>query len=515
MKNTYLRLGILIGIFSFLFVACDDNIDPLVEELDLSRVLTPKGLTARIRNNTTIELTWELRADAEEYVVEFSEDSLKFNTIIKTATVQRDELPYQAVFDGGTRYSARVKGVGADIGDSNWIGVTIMTDQENIFLPVQDGDIEAVSATVRWPANSDVTNLIINPGGVDRPITDNEKIAGSAIVTGLTGETDYTILLKKGIKIRGSVSFTTLIDLGGATAVHPEDDLNALVTAALPGDVLVLFPGDYTVFTGSIAINKSITIKGLYPYDKPKVHVQFSIENGASAVEIGDLDMNGDGTLTDVFRYNTASVTYGSLSITGCYIHDFDRSFIGGNVSATVQSVTVNNNILKNVMTNGGDFIDFRTAYLASLTITNSTFNNCAAGRDFIRMDAASGLSGTGLTTTVLIDHCTLFGVSNTQDRILYVRFLANSLTVQNTLIAGTDGYYSNQTNTSQPTCSNNNYFNSVGFFTPAYVSGAKIDISGSHTTLDPGFVNAAAGDFTITNQTLKDNSVGDPRWRQ
>ncbi|HEX5112974.1 MAG TPA: DUF5123 domain-containing protein, partial [Saprospiraceae bacterium] len=126
-----------------------------------------------------------------------------------------------------------------------------------------------------------------------------------------------------------------------------------------------------------------------------------------------------------------------------------------------------------------------------------------------------AGYSGTGLNSNVLIDHCTLYGVSNTQDRILYVRFVTNSLTVQNTIIAGTDGYYTNQANSAQPTCSGNNYFNAAGFYTPAYVTNAKIDESGTHTTLDPGFADAVNGNFTVSNQTLKDNNVGDPRWLQ
>lgn len=497
-------------------MGCDDNIDPLVTELDVNRVFSPLELTARIRTLTTIELDWKTRDDADHYVVEFSEDSLEFNTIIRTVTVLPDELPLQETFDGETRYSARVKGVsGSGLEDSKWTTVTIKTALENIFLPIQDGDIEAVTATLRWTPNSDVTHFVINPGNVQRDITADEKAAGVAIVDGLTGNTNYTVLLKKGTKQRGSISFTTLIDVGDATRVYPTDNLSTVIAAAADGDVLVLYPGEYSVFTGLITINKSITIRGLYPYDKPKVHVQFNLESGVAAVEVIDLDLDGDALLTDVFRYNTAGTDFGSLLIKGCTVHDFTRTLVGGNVAAKVASVTIDNCIMTDIISSGGDFIDFRNTYLADLNITNSTFDNCAPGRDFVRMDAAVGYTGTGLTSDVLIDHCTLYNVSNTQDRILYVRFVSNVLNVQNTLIAATDGYYTNQAATSQPTCNNNNYFNAVGFITPAYVASAKIDVSGNHTTLDPGFTNAVNGDFTVTNQAVKDNQVGDPRWLQ
>lgn len=528
MKNKYIRICFFIGLFAIAFSACDDLAEPVVEELDLDRVLAPIGLEARIRTLTTIELTWDLRDDASQYVVEFSEDSLEFATIIRTVTVLPDELPLQEIFDGETRYSARVKGVSANgLADSKWTTVTIKTALENIFLPIQDGDIEAVQATVRWTPNSDVTHFLVNPGNVERAITADEKTAGVAIITGLTGETDYTVKLYKGTKQRGQVEFETLIDIGDATAVYPEDDLSAVIAAAAADDVLVLFPGDYTVNAGAtIILNKSISIKGLYPFDKPKIHVQFSIENASTAVEFTDIDLDGDGALNDVFRYNTASVQYGSLTLTRCIVHDFVRSLVGANASASkVSAVIIDDCVMTDMLTTGGDFIDFRNTHVTNVTITNSTFDNCTATRDFVRIDAvvpAAGFSGTGLTSTVLIDHCTFYKVSNnltTTRRLTYVRFNANVVTVKNSIVAETTGIYTNQTTTTQPVCLNNNYFNAQRFYDATFeapaITNLKVDNSGTHTTLDPGFVNADAGDFKVTNQTLLDNAVGDPRWRQ
>jgi hypothetical protein len=506
----------LAGLTTINFVSCDDNIDPLVSELELDRTLTPTGLTARIRTLTTIELTWNLREGVDHYVVEFSEDSLTFNSIIRTVTVAPDELPLQETFEGETRYSARVKAVSATgLSDSKWNAVTIKTDLENIYLPIENGDIEALTATLRWPAGSDVTRFVINPGNVERIITEEEQTAGVATIENLSGSTNYTVLLYNGTKQRGSVSFLTLIDVGDATRVYPEDDLSAVIAAAADGDVLVLYPGDYTVNNGAtIVLNKSLSIKGLYPYDKPKLHVTFNIETGAGVLEFSDLDLSGNSTLTTTFNLNSATAEHTSISLSGCIIHDFGRQLIYGNVAAKLGTFSIDNCIISDFVAGGGDFIDFRSAYVGNVNITNSTFDNCAPQRDFIRIDAAATYTGTGLTTNVLIDHSTIYGVSNSQDRILYVRFNANVLTVRNTLIAATDGYYTNQASTTQPVCLNNNYFNAIGFFTPAYVTNVKIDDSGTHTTLDPGFANAAEGDFTISNQTLIDNQVGDPRWR-
>jgi len=242
MKTKYILMGILAGFLSLAFVACDDNIDPIVEQLQFERVFSPTGLTARIRNLTTIELTWTIKDDAHHYVVEFSEDSLLFSTIVRTVEVMPDELPLQESFDGETLYSARVKGVSdSGVADSKWSAITIKTDAENIYLPIQDGDIDATTATLRWAPNSDVTNFIINPGNTSRAITADEKTAGVATIEGLTGDTEYTVSLMKGAKQRGSVTFTTLIDVGNATRVYPEDDLSLVIAAAADGDQMVMF----------------------------------------------------------------------------------------------------------------------------------------------------------------------------------------------------------------------------------------------------------------------------------
>lgn len=525
MKNKIKIIGFIIGLFSLMFVACEDKIDPIVEDLQFNRVFMPLGVTARIRNLTTVELSWVTREDADSYVLEISEDSL-FSTILKTVTVKPVEIPVSIQLDGETKYYARLKAVSdAGLADSKWVVGSFMTDPENIFLPIGNDDIQATSVTLKWPAGSDVTNFMITPGNVNRAITNQEKTNGVATITGLTGETQYTVNLLKGAKHRGSVTFKTLIDLGGATPVYPEDDLNALVAAAQAGDVLVLFPGEYKTYTGKITIGKSISIKGLYPHNKPILHLQFVLESGVQEVEIRDVDMDGtyidplttlEVKLDHAFQYNTAGNAFGNLKVTGCNIHDYLKSlFSASSIASSVTSILLDNSIVTNVLTDAADFIDFRTSFIESIILKNSTFNNCAPARDFIRLDDASG-TYPGKVSKVEIDHCTLYKVSNNAGRrLLYVRFKTNTLKVTNTIIAETLGYYTNQSTSAQPECSMNNYFNAPGFITGgSTVAGAKFDLSGNHTVLDPGFVDPATGNFKLTNQTLIDTNVGDPRWK-
>jgi hypothetical protein len=101
---------------------------------------------------------------------------------------------------------------------------------------------------------------------------------------------------------------------------------------------------------------------------------------------------------------------------------------------------------------------------------------------------------------------------SSSSKRLFYVRWSQNQITSKNNLLTDMGiSVYSNQTATSQPACAYNNYFNADGYFT---VNGTVlIDNSSNYTTEDPGYADAANGDFTISNQTLIDNQVGDPRW--
>jgi hypothetical protein len=97
-------------------------------------------------------------------------------------------------------------------------------------------------------------------------------------------------------------------------------------------------------------------------------------------------------------------------------------------------------------------------------------------------------------------------------NRILYVRFATNVLAVRNTLFSSTLAIYTNQSLSAIPTFSNNNYFNSAGLHTAA-ASAVKYDATTSYTTLDPKFVDSDNGDFTVKNQAVIDEEVGDPRW--
>ncbi|MEL0455850.1 DUF5123 domain-containing protein [Flavobacteriaceae bacterium SZ-1-7] len=512
MKTQYIVKTLSTFILTLLIVSCGYHED-VVEELSISREFAPVDLTARVRNQTFVELSWAVNESVDYYVVEFSADDPNFTNIFQSEIVTASELPILIRLEGETVYSIRVKAVSdRGLNDSSWALGEATTLSEQIMQPSQIGDIQATQATLRWEAGLNVTHFILQPGDIRYDISASEKASGVATITGLTGDTEYSAILYNNSKVRGFADFLTEVDPSTGTVINSSNDILQMIENAAPGDVILLEPGDYTSQTGTATLDKPITVRSLLSYDKAKLGINFEINGGATDVSLINLDLDGALTVSDVVRF-TGAGNYNSLLLSGCNIHDFARSFIAGNVTdAIVQNVTVENCIVTNILTAGGDFIDFRNSDALGVTITSSTFNNCAPGRDFLRLDAAGTSNGNSICN-ILIDSCTIYACSNSDSRrILYVRFQTNEVTVQNTLIAETESEgYADRTGVDEsPTFNNNNYFNAPGFINPdQFIFDAS-----NYTELDPGFVDPLAGDFTVTNQTLLDNQVGDPRWR-
>ncbi len=525
MNNIIKKIAFLLSIVALVVVAgCKDERDPEVKELKVSRLFSPTSLELIVVQQTSIRLNWRPVKNAQTYTIEFFESAnLNFTgTPVRTVTgVTSLQLPLTVRgFAGDTDYAVRIKAIGPDIGESKWTSGLFKTGTEQIFLPVNPDELFATRVTLKWPAGETATHIMLTPGNINRTVTAAEVTAGAAIITGLTGETTYTARLMNGTKIRGTITFTTLIDLGGAIAVYPKDDLNAAILAAPAGSTLALFPGAYNAYKGDITVNKSITVKGFYPTNRPVINIRFILASGATDLIFENLEMVGTypesaTKLLQAFLFDAGTYTVNSLTIKGSIIREYNQALVyGGTGVVRLNTLNIDNNVMSNIVNDGGDFIDFRTGFVANLNVTNSTFNRVAAmPRDFIRLDNSSA-NFPGQTSNVVINRCTFFQVSNTR-RILYVRFVSNASTVSNTIFAGADasytGYFSNQAATTQPVCSRNNYWNAPSFL--GGVTSGKFDISGTHTTLNPGFVNPEAGNFKVTNETLILNGIGDPRW--
>ncbi|RZL19417.1 MAG: fibronectin type III domain-containing protein [Pedobacter sp.] len=510
-------LGVLIG-----FSGCKKNdITEAITTLDVDRAFSPTGLTANVVNKTDIRLTWKAVNNAKTYTIEVFETADFSGTPVKTVKdITFLQLPYTVTGLGGdTQYAIRVKAVGTDVDDSKWVTATLKTDAEQILQAVNPVKLTANSAAINWPAGQAATTITLAPGNITRAVTAAEIAAGEAIVTGLTGETLYTAKLMNGTKVRGTITFTTLLDLGGATAVSPTDDLATLITNAASGTVFALLPGTYNI-NADITVGKSVSLKGAKPSDKPIIKGAVLRVKGNAGLALRDLVIDGTGSLNgnQTIIYDEASDNaYGNLVVENCEIKNYVKGLMYVNLKTLIESVTFSGNLIFNIECSGGDFIDFRNGIAKTVTFSNNTVYNSALARDFFRMDPNGSTNFPTITSIITISNNTFNGVVNgAANRLLYVRLAKHEIYFSKNIVANSGGILTNQASTLivPANFTQNNYFNAPTFLAGSATANAKYD-TGSATTLNPGFTNAAAGNFTISEITLKANGIGAARWRQ
>ncbi len=519
MKKRLIYIAILIGFVVTGFSACSDNIDPVVEELEFGRLMAPTNLEARVINRNYARLSWAEPAGAESYTVEIYADSLGSGEeptgtpVWSRSSILPEELPLPDItLEGETQYTARVQALSQEKNSSKWNAVVFETDAEQSLYAILPEDLEATQVTLRWPAGLEATHIAVTPGAINHPLTSGEIAAGVATITGLTGETEYTAVLKNGEKTRGTRIFTTLIDLGNATPIYPEDDIVVILNAAAEGDEFVIFPGEYTL--GKFTVTKSLKLSGYLPNDKPVVKGNFEL--GAATVhklELNNITLDGGTTTNEVFVTASGNVI-DSLVVNGCEIRSYVRQLIYNNNATTIGDVRFSNCIIRDFGNDGGDGIDIRGGSFHSLTVENTTF---AIGfRTFLRMQVAC---------TTVFNRCTFYKISTLDNSNNVGLFRVNGtgaeFTVTNCLFVETgpnpytvvqSGNFcrndANMTDAS-PTYSNNYIWSCYNLLTGLYTTAAAI----SATEGDPGFQNAAGYDFTVTNDMIKSDQVGDPRW--
>lgn len=519
----------MLGIGILSLASCEDAMEE-IKSVEYNRTFSPLKFDAKNVSKESVELEWLSSEGATSYVIEiFEDDSLTFegNAKYKFEGLSIDDIPYEVtglVYD--TKYSARVMAI--DEKDKNrnskWSEVYFRTNAQQIFKDIPNSSIADRSVVLNWPAGEEVSTILVkytNDNGVTttvttHQITEEEKASGEATIDNLEPSTKYDVTLYNGDKRRGSKSFTTIADLAGATVVRATDDLNTMLSEATENQVFALMPGTFFIpgdesGAGSVAISKSVVIKGVYPTDLPVIKGRFEIKEGAS-MEIDNIILDGidNETSDQAFNFKTANVTYAKFIVSNSEIRNFGKGIFYLNVEATVGELTFRSCLIHNIECDGGDMFDSRKGRIDSFNLIGSTLYESCSGRDMIRMDDASkALGGTPIIT---VDKCTINGISNNSSkRLLYVRYKGNVINWTNTIVSNTAGIWSNQANTAEPSFANNNYFNASNLNVVIEGGNKYADTKGSN--FDPEYTDIAKGNFTIGNANVSKLKTGDPRW--
>jgi hypothetical protein len=524
-----------------LTTACSDQ-DDEITSLEYDRLFSPIHLEARVVNQVNVRLSWYAVKGADSYTIqvynsvdqdsevdedETTNDITVTGTPIKTIEgISGDEIPYIVTgLEGDTKYTFVVSAQGENITSSKGTSVEAKTGTEQILKTVADEDIEANSAVIRWTSSAVGATLQITPGDIEHTITAAEDADMAATISGLTGETEYTVkLVSASGKTRGNTTFKTAVDLGGAVAVKPGDDVQSIIDAAEAGAVLAFYPGTYSYVSkvgddgnpvyGSYKITKDVKFTAVRPSDRPVINANLQLSGGASFTAS---QVVFDGTGTDgsqAFDYKEAA-SYDSFSLDDCEIKNYTKGFLYGAVACKITTITINNCLIHDIECSGGDMFDTRSGDYSVFNFTENTVWNSCSSRDLFRNNNSTSLfanSELNVLNNTLVDvH------SNAEDatyRILYVRKGCTTINFKNNIVAGTAGVngFSNQSSTVTPTFSNNIYYNTSNLVSAVDGSSAKFyDASG--TVADPKFKDAANGDFTVGDEDIAYKKVGASRW--
>ena len=231
MKVNKIFSACMLGLAAAALTSCSDAPDA-IESFILNRNLSPINIEAKDVQETSATITWDLSNGADLYEVQFlQDDSLDYGKTYDSQTdavvpaktitgVTANDLPLFVeglVYD--TKYTVRVRAITSDNASriSKWHGVYFRTSAQQILNSIKQGDYTDRSVTVTWPEGEEVTTIVV--GNVTHEVTEEEKAAGKATVTGLEPQTTYDVLLLNNGKQRGKRSFTTLADLEGSIPV--------------------------------------------------------------------------------------------------------------------------------------------------------------------------------------------------------------------------------------------------------------------------------------------------------
>ena len=498
--------------------SCSD-IDP-VHSLELSRVLSPTNLSVRIRNSVNLELTWDAMDKATSYTVEVYQGETAEGTPVFTQEgINADTYTVKAGLLGETVYYVQVKAVGEGIADSKWTGMKVTTDAEQIFKAVDAAEITHHSAVIRWidgmMTNADAGNkVIVTPvsnasATLEYTVTNEDVANGYVTIDGLTQDTEYQAVMKRGSVTRGTVNFKTRIDTGDMIPIDEGANLAEKLADANEGDAFVLLGSSYTL-TEDFELTKSISLTSIDPTNKPTISGgRFIFSSDVASFSMSNIIFDVENNYGNFLEAKGGSL--GSLTLEGCEIKNTNNNMIYSNVAADFGTITVDNCIISNIGDGGDGVFDIRKGALTSATITNSTITDVK--RTFIRIE---------VPTDFTMTNCTLYNVAtvdNANNRGLFSLAKGKTLNVKNCLFYGIGLATPTNANSgvwgrsdkmkATDKYANNYYFNCPNLWSNMY----KDNHSSVATECDPQFADAANGDFTVQSQDLKDNQVGDPRW--
>lgn len=564
-----LSIGLSMLALSYLTTGCVEEIPEVVEELELSNMLTPSSISGLVDSSTgtTVTFTWTNSnaviyylevygfktgdADTPATVEDITEDMLAAMEPAFTAYVEPSESGSSTSYtkedlEPEMSYYARVCAQSSadpeakTAGDSKWAYVyPIDTYSEMDQLPsfsvkertsttitvqwtVAEGDTDGINQIRVTPHPTDASQAFLR---VDVEAGATEATIGSGEIK-LNPSERYTVVLHYNSANRGQIVVWTRPETGSAVRVTSLEHLQQLLTSGDASETGIIIPYSETAYAiGEIELAHPQKIYGEESVDgsKPVLTGALSLKTGATSLHLEALEFDGNaynfGTLISIKETYDIS----SISVLNCDIHGYSKGLYSApsGVAAPVETLSFEGCMVYDIEGNGGDNIDIRDAStIGTLTVKNSTLYN--GFRTIFRIDAAATVN------SLVFDHNTVSNICYVDNKdnngIFHIRATAPSISVTNNIFMNISGapetgsesvIVSANSASKAPTAVSGNYYYNVGeaFWNPDKLTETQGIAGGGAVLSSDPCENSARGIFNITDAAVSNAEAGDPRW--
>lgn len=516
-----------------LIAGCTSVADELTE-LSLTRCLEPLNLEYTISNGDSVIFNWDLVSGSDQFALQIAENDGTFETedgkltsaVIKDLIVTADKVPYGIKLTADQKYFFRVQAQTSanDKEPSKWAvsADTISTYAVRSSLFPEVTGRTSTSITLYWNEDPEVTHILCTPREgtpVRYELTDDDIKAHEATVEGLTASTNYTVILYYMSASRGELSLYTMPDLSGIAPVSTVEDLKQAFTDGAAKVVVSMAGSPYEL--GSVDLTKDMELYGLEDADgtRPVIMGTVSVNGTIDHFRCEGIEWNGNGY--EIGRHiqieKGASIT--EVTFRNCTITGLENGLFYSNkgYGANIGTITYEGCTIYDIPGSGGDGLDIREGNsLGSINFTNNTVYN--SFRTFLRIDKNVTLTGkVTISNNTLMGLCTEIEGSN--NRGLFAVRSAGTVEISSNLLLHMTGLSTFMSTSSDNiaassfTISNNHYFDvAETFFNERCTEANAIAGGGSVLAADPCF-NSAGMNFHLTNSSMLNAKVGDPRW--
>ena len=299
---------------------------------------------------------------------------------------------------------------------------------------------------------------------------------------------------------------------GGGTTVSNAADLGNALAAGATNVTLEAGTYDFSTISASGFDGGTYTITNdlqLSAAGDATIIGAFSLGAGAGEVVLEGLVINGNGSNTSLFSPEDGSAVQ-SITVRNCDITGYTRSLVNG--EASYGDIEFSGNLIHGFGADGGGGIDIRGGSISNLTFINNTLYDGI--RDMFRLDEpVTGLNSVTISNNTFSN--ITGGNSNGFARIR--TSAAAGITIANNIFlnmkSSNYSFVHNNTVSANTVNVEGNFFYDCheDWFSQMDEATATAN-GGAVLTADP-VADAANGDFTVTDATVKAAGAGEGRW--